>query len=475
VNNSLLEGVTVQVGSDTYTSDENGAVYIRKREAFTGTASLADFGSVSFSVNESSTDTSNNTVMIYPFVDVTFRVTNSGFFAGNGGYMQGVTVVFDGEKKKTDAVGEAVFRASNGTYGYEAFLRPAEKVTGNVNISTSNIIISVSVPILIDDIRPVPDGSIQLHILHPNLGATIGYTADSEFTIDWGDGSQETVAAGSGSRGHGYTIQGYHLVKIINCEGVGSISGGGSGTSAAFIAALWTVGNSKMLVSPFFDSPNFVYAGADILKNSAAMTSMSQYFYGCSNLKAIGDGIFDGLINVTSVNNIFYNCQALKSLPPNCFSDMANLQDASYCFYNARIKEFNSPFLNCRKITNISNFIYQNTEVEHIRRDTIPAETDQPITTSQGVINYCIKLKTVYIPASITVMPGPFISNCPLLEYIEMESETPALITSNAISTGNNSTFIIYVPDTAVDAYKGATNWITYAERIFPVSQKPAD
>jgi hypothetical protein len=63
--------------------------------------------------------------------------------------------------------------------------------------------------------------------------------------------------------------------------------------------------------------------------------------------------------------------------------------------------------------------------------------------------------------------------NCPLLEYIEMESDTPPTLNSSTFN-GANTTFVIYVPDSAVNDYKDATGWIGYADRILPVSQKPA-
>lgn len=51
----------------------------------------------------------------------------------------------------------------------------------------------------------------------------------------------------------------------------------------------------------------------------------------------------------------------------------------------------------------------------------------------------------------------------------------------NAAPTYANTVFsntllsVIYVPDTAVDAYKSADGWSDYADLIKPLSEKPAE
>ena len=54
-------------------------------------------------------------------------------------------------------------------------------------------------------------------------------------------------------------------------------------------------------------------------------------------------------------------------------------------------------------------------------------------------------------------------------EFI-MESETPPSISITSFENTNNAP--IYVPDASVTAYKTATNWDYFADRIFPISDK---
>jgi hypothetical protein len=479
-NNNPLEGVVVHVDNETYISDVDGTAYIRKREAFTATGILEDFGNATFSMNESSTDTAAITVSVYPYVDVEFIVRTSGVFLTNGTFLPGVTVIFNGETKMTDIKGAVAFRASYGTYDYEVFLHEDNKTTGRFSVATTTIKgYLLNVPVAIDDIKPVLDGStMMLHVYHSNLSIAFSYMADSAFTIDWGDGETQTLEPTSGtsmkSASHTYSInQSIRLLKLIGCEGVSYFLPTASSPQYCFITALWTIGNSKYNYS-FQENSNLVYLGIDTFKNAVSLTSLNGCIRSCYNLKYLPDGIFDGLVNVTTAIHAISYTRGLPRLPAHLFADMVNLQSVCSCLTETHVEEFdNDLFRNHRKINDISSLFQDSKKVKHIGRGVLPIETDAPITTTAQAFYRCVTLETVYIPACITLFQYYFIYSCPLLKYIEMESETPPSIVSNAIGA-NNDTFVIYVPDAAVDAYRSATNWSTYSYRILPVSQKPA-
>jgi hypothetical protein len=50
----------------------------------------------------------------------------------------------------------------------------------------------------------------------------------------------------------------------------------------------------------------------------------------------------------------------------------------------------------------------------------------------------------------------------------------PTLANKNAFNN-INSICKIYVPDASVTAYKTATNWVTYADYIYPMSEMESD
>lgn len=60
---------------------------------------------------------------------------------------------------------------------------------------------------------------------------------------------------------------------------------------------------------------------------------------------------------------------------------------------------------------------------------------------------------------------------CTNLLAIIILATIPFSLSSGALNETKNCP--IYVPDEAVDAYKTATNWAAYADRIKPISEKP--
>ncbi|MFZ2756302.1 MAG: hypothetical protein WAY93_05495, partial [Atopobiaceae bacterium] len=64
-------------------------------------------------------------------------------------------------------------------------------------------------------------------------------------------------------------------------------------------------------------------------------------------------------------------------------------------------------------------------------------------------------------------------NGCTSLQYVVCNATTPPTITSNTFTSSNNCK--IYVPDDSVASYKAATNWSTYASRIFSLTQFAID
>ena len=67
---------------------------------------------------------------------------------------------------------------------------------------------------------------------------------------------------------------------------------------------------------------------------------------------------------------------------------------------------------------------------------------------------------------------------CKSLTAVILRSETMATLASTDAfkdSTISAGTGYIYVPDALVDSYKTATNWVTYADQIKPLSELPTE
>ena len=81
-----------------------------------------------------------------------------------------------------------------------------------------------------------------------------------------------------------------------------------------------------------------------------------------------------------------------------------------------------------------------------------------------GAFSSCTSLTSIDIPSGVTRIGQSAFDNCSGLTSITVEATTPASLSVSAFDNTNNCP--IYVPCESVDAYKAATNWSTYANRI---------
>jgi len=81
--------------------------------------------------------------------------------------------------------------------------------------------------------------------------------------------------------------------------------------------------------------------------------------------------------------------------------------------------------------------------------------------------------RSMMIPIGITALgSGCFQNNTAMNEYIFQSIIPPTLVNINAFQLIPLFTKI-YVPDASVTDYKTATNWVTYADYIYPISTRP--
>ena len=120
------------------------------------------------------------------------------------------------------------------------------------------------------------------------------------------------------------------------------------------------------------------------------------------------------------------------------------------------IKSVNIP----TTVTSLGNYCFQN--CQSLTGITIP---DAVTSLGFGCFKNCSSLSAVTIPDSVTSINFWCFSYCSKLTSVTCKATTPPTLGSSAFN-GTPSTMIIYVPSESVDAYKSATNWSNYADKI---------
>lgn len=165
----------------------------------------------------------------------------------------------------------------------------------------------------------------------------------------------------------------------------------------------------------------------------------------------------------TQTNGMFQNINSTKELilPTWDMKDITNISNmfngCSANYINMRNKKLkgvtnmNSAFSGCPKL------------IELDLRDN-----DLSLVTSNGsMANNCASLKVVHIPASLTILQAnAFASNKACEEYHFYGTTPPTMANTNVFSS-IPSGCKIYVPSSAVNTYKTASNWSTYASYIY--------
>ena len=127
-------------------------------------------------------------------------------------------------------------------------------------------------------------------------------------------------------------------------------------------------------------------------------------------------------------------------------------------------------FANCPKLMNVTiddgvkcideHAFYNCAELTNI---TIA----QSVTTIAGyAFNGCSSLEAITIPEQVNYIGEYAFADCNNLEVVYCLSESPATLGNNYVFDANNNSLTIYVPASAVDAYRNANGWRSIANKI---------
>jgi uncharacterized repeat protein (TIGR02543 family) len=212
------------------------------------------------------------------------------------------------------------------------------------------------------------------------------------------------------------------------------------------------------------------------------ITILANYsFISCHLLKIVS--LPEGLIEIGS--RVFEACYALESIILPSTMELIGSQSFYKCYSLTKITN-NSEILVwgasytmdlCYALKNMSNF---NNGTNSLTQcfGRCPNLEDISISTettniSTSAFYECMSLKTITIPYKVSNIGIYGFQNCfSLLKYLLLPTTPPTLADINAF-TGINLACKMYVPDASLVDYQGATNWITYANYFYPISELP--
>ena len=209
-------------------------------------------------------------------------------------------------------------------------------------------------------------------------------------------------------------------------------------------------------------------------------------FYGCDKLKRITIPK-----NVTRLGSYsFYRCSALESVS---FADKSKITDINssafgQCTSLAMEVDFpnlqelgNYAFDHCEKVSKVISLgkitiingapeVYNANSTFYGCKSLQAVSLPSTLTKMGNLVFVQCALSEVEIPADVTQMESYVFYQCASLSKAICRAATPPSV-GTEIFKGTNSALVIYVPDASLEAYKTATNWNTYADRIHPLSE----
>ena len=166
-------------------------------------------------------------------------------------------------------------------------------------------------------------------------------------------------------------------------------------------------------------------------------------FSGCGNLTKIS------LPNCTEIlgRYAFNECKNVTEIN---LPSLTSISDGNYTFYGmTSLEKIKLP-----NLTTVGSFSATFWNCTNAKRIEMPKLSGQAITTY--VFRYCYAFETL-------ILGG---------ETMNTLSNTNAFQNAGRDAPSGLS---IYVPNNLVNAYKGATNWATYANQIKPMSEAPEE
>ena len=259
-------------------------------------------------------------------------------------------------------------------------------------------------------LKIVLPGSVTMYL--PLVASSPTFTANYNFTVDWGDGSSiDTVTTYNGGS-HTYADGGtYYITMAGTCNAFNCAGGYQHAVMQAYLTSIEDIvdlgfTNELNGRTNFTGCTNLTHV-AKSFNRLRHLVSYHNMFEDCTSLATIPDGMFDGSIVSGSGNDflgVFSGCTSLASIPANLFDLQTTAVEFTamfsgctalttvptdifrYCTsaqvmdimfygcsslttvptnlfkYNTACTDFNTTFMNCTKLQQNANIFYANGE-----------------------------------------------------------------------------------------------------------------
>ena len=283
---------------------------------------------------------------------------------------------------------------------------------------------------------------IFIHIPTANKAISLRF-GDTITSVDWGDGTTGT------SKSHTYSAIGDYVIKVVGGTSINNYILNSSSDNACVLKC-YLSNTITSLTNSAFDS---CYSLTSISLPNSITNIYNDIFFNCYSLESI---TLPNSINSLS-GSIFASCFSLSSITlPSSITSIGSSAFSS-CFSLTSISLPNS-------ITKIDSSAFSNCySLESI---TLPNSINS---LSGSIFASCFSLSSITLPSSITSISTNTFNRCYNLKQVVINADTVITIQSNTFSSyAYNTKF--YVPDNLVEDYKVATNWVNFADRIYPLS-----
>lgn len=287
--------------------------------------------------------------------------------------------------------------------------------------------------------------------------ATFNWGYHPELTVDWGDGTVDTIAAKSGqnSFSHDYTDYGTYHVSVM---GDGTSYGNPGGNISLLADNSMLVGTAVVTYGgwgwPAAQGTN-TFSGSGV---EAILLPPTAGIVSASNGGLCVDMAHLRHLNVPrsmAGSCRMGGCTSLRrvSLPYT----MENIHECM--FSSTGLSEIRLPQnFSGQAIAAVSRFLFDGSSA------LSKISTLGKISTIwDASFRDCKSLKELVIPETVTKIAANSFSNAGIRDYYFYPTTPPTLLATNAFTGIKNGT-IIHVPADSLEAYQTATNWVTYAD-----------